>query len=43
MNKLSDGKDLKIAEFASSRYSCGIALDDKNSFIVTGGIMNTTY
>ncbi len=38
----SDGKDLKIAEFTNSRYSCGIALEDKNSLIVTGGLVNST-
>jgi hypothetical protein len=39
----SDGKSLQIEEFVNSRYSCAIALEDLNSFIVTGGILNSTW
>jgi hypothetical protein len=35
----SDGKDLKIDEFVNVRYPCSIALEDRNSFIVTGGVL----
>ncbi len=35
-----DGQDLQIKEFVNARYSCGIALEDMNSFIVTGGMLN---
>jgi len=27
-------------EFANGRFSCGIALEDLNSFVVTGGLVN---
>jgi hypothetical protein len=39
-NYFSDGFDLQIGEFVNARYSCGIALEDMNSFIVTGGMLN---
>ena len=37
MDLFSDGKDLKIEGFINSRYSCAVALEDLNSFIITGG------
>ena len=35
-----DGKNLQIEELINSRYSCAIALEEMNSFIVTGGLSN---
>jgi hypothetical protein len=34
----SDGKYLKVDEFVNNTLSCAIALEDLNSFIITGGV-----